>query len=111
MFQLCPRIVPEILGVLIFCADGGGPGDKIVKVRPRLATGAHRVLTIEVWHQTSGGKGMNILREVLMASAMEDSLRCSVKCVTLVRIIGIGRTDSREKNGLNSHLSASFLTE
>ncbi len=64
MFQLCPRIVPEILRVLIFCADDGGPGDKILKVRPRMAAGAHRVLTIEVWHQTSGGKGTNILREV-----------------------------------------------
>ena len=61
VFQLCPRIVPEILRVLIFCADGGGPGDKILKVRPRFATGAHRVLTIEVWHQTSGGKGTNNL--------------------------------------------------
>ena len=85
MFQLCPRIVPEILRVLIFCADGGGPGDKILKVRPRFATGAHRVLTIEVWHQTSGGKGTNILREVLMASAKEDSLRCRAKSVTLLR--------------------------
>ena len=39
-------------------------GDKNEKVRPSIAAGPHRVLTIEVWHQTSGGKGTNILREV-----------------------------------------------
>lgn len=33
-------------------------------MRPCIAAGPHRVLTIEVWHQTSGGKGTNILREV-----------------------------------------------
>lgn len=36
----------------------------IKKVRPSIAARPHRVLTIEVWHQTSGGKGTNILREV-----------------------------------------------
>jgi len=40
---------------------------------------------IEVWHQISGGKGTIILREVLMASAVEDSLRCREKSVTLLR--------------------------
>ena len=34
------------------------------KVRPSIAAGPHRVLTIEVWHQTSGCKGTNYLREV-----------------------------------------------
>ena len=33
------------------------------KVRPSIAAGPHRVLTIEVWHQTSGCKGTNFLRE------------------------------------------------
>ena len=38
--------------------------NKLEKVRPCIAAGPHRVLTIEVWHQTSGGKGTNNLREV-----------------------------------------------
>ena len=33
-------------------------------MRPCIAAGPHRVLTIEVWHQTSGCKGTNFLREV-----------------------------------------------
>ena len=33
-------------------------------MRPSIAAGLHRVLTIEVWHQTSGCKGTNFLREV-----------------------------------------------
>jgi len=37
---------------------------EILKVRPSIAAGPHRVLTIEVWHQTSGCKGTNFLREV-----------------------------------------------
>ena len=44
-------------------------GTKKVKVRPRMAVGAHRVLTIEVWHQTSGCKGTKFLRKAEMASA------------------------------------------
>ena len=39
-------------------------GDKNEKVRPSITAGPHRVLTIEVWHQTSGGKGTYFLREV-----------------------------------------------
>ena len=33
-------------------------------MRPSIAAGPHRVLTIEVWHQTSRRKGTNFLREV-----------------------------------------------
>ena len=32
-------------------------------MRPSIAAGPHRVLTIKVWHQTSGCKGTNFLRE------------------------------------------------
>ena len=84
-FSCLPPTVPEFfeaspnVGVLL------PSGDKILKVRPRMAAGPHRVLTIEVWHQTSGGKGKNILREVLMASAREDSLGCRAKSVSLLR--------------------------
>ena len=37
-----------------------------------MAAGAHRVLTIEVWHQTSGYKGTNNLRDVLLVPAGID---------------------------------------
>ena len=71
LFQDCPRFVPEILRGTKNIRGAGGTGDKIWKMRPCIAAGPHPVLTIEVWHQTSGGKGTNILREVLKTSTRE----------------------------------------
>ena len=73
-----------------------------------MAAGAHRVLTIEVWHQTSGSKGTNNLRDVLLVPAGIDMEACHRKCVTLLRksvflgvIVSFGdvndRTGSRSK--------------
>ena len=53
------------------------------KVRPSIAAGPHRVLTIEVWHQTSGRKGTNNLREYQLVPAGIDMEACHRKCVTL----------------------------
>ena len=54
-----------------------------------MAAGAHRVLTIEVWHQTSGRKGTNNLRDDQLVPAGIDMEACHRKCVTLLREIGI----------------------
>ena len=54
-----------------------------------MAAGAHRVLTIEVWHQTSGCKGTNNLRDVLLVPAGIDMKACHRKCVTLLRLLDI----------------------
>ena len=51
-------------------------GDKIRKVRPCIAAGPHRMLTIEVWHQTSGGKGANNLRDDQLVPAGIDMEAC-----------------------------------
>ena len=43
----------------------------------------HRVLTIEVWHQTSGCDGTNKLRDALLVPAGIEMKACHRKCVTL----------------------------
>ena len=85
MFQVCPRIVPEILRVILFCCDIRRSGDKNEKVQSCIAAGPHRVLTIEVWHQTSGNKGANNLRDVQLVPAGIDMEACHRKCVSLLR--------------------------
>ena len=90
MFQVCPRIVPLIFSGTILFPGGlqaGGqkrkgaaehccrtaPGVKSCRAFPPcgsaeqvhlLCSRSLRRLTIEVWHQTSGRKGSNFLREV-----------------------------------------------
>ena len=59
-----------------------------------MAARAHRVLTIEVWHQTSGRKGTNNLRDDQLVPAVIDMQACHRKCVTFTHqtIGGAGNT-------------------
>ena len=46
-------------------------------------------LTIEVWHQTSGRKGTNNLRDDQLVPAGIDMEACHRKCVTMLRLIAL----------------------
>ena len=61
MFQDCPPFVPEIYSGHKFLPANGVSGTKYEKMRPYIAAGPHRVLTNEVWHQTSMRKDTKYL--------------------------------------------------
>ena len=85
LFTFVPLLSPNFLRPQTFFVKKSFGGTKKVKVRPRMAARAHRVLTIEVWHQTSGRKGTNNLRDDQLVPAGIDMQACHRKCVTLLR--------------------------
>ena len=60
-FKIVPHLSPKFIVDINFCLLMVCRGTKYEKMRPYIAAGPHRVLTNEVWHQTSMRKDTKYL--------------------------------------------------